>query len=1008
MKKIKVKIEQIVDKTDAKIVDRISISLFVLLGVLALYLFFCTFGILSKPILVVHSKILYTFILVLDLMLFYFTMLGDKTSKPINRPKVFILISVILGICVYSMLAEVINQGFIGFLNSLIGIDTVPNYLLITNIRIMSIYVPVFIVIVVFYDSFKIPFTKESKKELLEYSIDILTRNIYEVSERTINVKICEDIASGEDIILSETMSKNHTFIGGSSGSGKTALVLSPMLAQLFYQKAIFREKIKERAFKCLEEGICYLKGPLSEKFINNNFSMDFVGIRDGKRKEFLNEFKDLIIGVREGEKILYNSIVIDEKINIPINHIPDVKNRQVSIKVCAAGLELEEYNFEYKDGILTGNNVITDEYSINLDIKSNIKSENEENANEELEDSDEKKINIDVCEISGELLTIDIKTTDNKKKNYKFKVNVIENTEGKIIYKDLGVTVVAPDGGLPEKTLEIAARNGIKVHKIDPKMEEINKGHIAKFNPLMVGTPEKAADVISSILVSMLESTGNNNNSYYINASIRAIRNLVILLRVTYPELRGKNPTLLDVLDILNDFNSVKPYVEALKEDSRLEKRYSRVISYFVSSFYPQPKDDKGTLSFTTNEGVKRKKTEEAVSGIIAQLDNLLGREELRYILCDTEEGINLSDILENGECLAIATRQSELGEILGKAFALMFILSMQNAVLCRYSEDENPEIPNYLFIDEFPFYLNDGLKVFFTFSRKYKCSVVAVIQNIAQLNEQSETFKEIIISNTGTKIILPGSNVEDRKYYSELLGVELVFEAQTGVSQNPILTENANYSETQKGSIQEKNIVSTQDLADLQFKRCFYKYTNSKGKNCVGKGYIDFLKFDESNVIELKNYNFSKFDFEEEYLKEENKKVVNFTGASTITSRETVNIYKDIQEINIDELNVDFESEIFNNNEEDGEYNKEDTINNDIKNEELTNNKTINLLEKKLLKASINKSENKTEKIAEEDGKDIVDSNNKYDIMTKTNDKFNIDNIDIENLTVEGLSQK
>ncbi|WP_315069218.1 type IV secretion system DNA-binding domain-containing protein [uncultured Clostridium sp.] len=995
MEILKKRIESCVDKTDAKIIDRISIILFIILSAVTIYFFCSTFRIVSNPILVVHSKVVYTLVLFTDIMLFYLTMLGDKTSKPVNRPKIFLLISIILGISIYSMLAEIFNQAFINFLGSLIGIESVPSYLLISNIRIMSIYVPLFASILILYDSFKIPLVEESKKELLEYSLDILTRNIYEISEKTINLKIAEDIESGGDIILSEGASKQHTLIAGSSGSGKTALVLRPIIDQLCRIKAEFRDNLKKLVFKCLENDICYLKGPLTERYINNNFSMDLIGIKEGKKEEFLEIFKNYIIGIRESSTILFNKVVQDGELTIPLNAIKDVKKREINIIVYEHGLEYEEYKFEYKNGLISGENVNDDDYSISIQVKSNAKSEvqEEESLNDLNEEDEEKKIDIEVCETGEELLYINLKAVKGNEGRFTFKVNVTQHNEGKIIYRNLGFTVVAPDGGLPDGTMKMANEYGVKVHKIDPKMEEINKGHIAKFNPMMVGTPEKAADVISSILVKMLETNGNDSNPYYINASIRAIRNLVILLRITFPKISDKNPTLLNVLDLLNDMNSVEEYVKVLQADSRLEQRYKRVIDYFVSSFYPQPKDDKGTLSFKTKEGVNRKKTQEAISGIQNQLDNLLGREELRYILCDPDDGMNLSDILEKGECLAIATRQSELGEILGKAFALMFILSMQNAVLCRYSEDENPEIPHYMIIDELPFYINEGLEVFFTFSRKYKCSLICAIQNIAQLFKESEAFKQIIFSNTDTKLILPGSNVEDRKYYSEMLGTEFKFETQTGISQNPILTENANYSETTKGSMKEANKVSTQEIGELEFKRCYYVYTNSKGKKRIGKGFIDFIKNDKSKLIKIEYLPFSRFTSNTNNNVDEVKEVVNGDSHERQASSEDhVNLYNNIQEIDIDTLEFDaFESDNIS----------EEKI---IETEEIKDSNVVNFLEKKLLKStedceeSIKNKEKEKDKVVENDNENI----------NNTNDKYNIDNINIDKLNIEGIEQK
>lgn len=990
MKKIKKKIEYWVDKSNPKVIDKISLISFSIIGIISLYLFISTFKIIVSPIVDIHPKFLYTVLLLFDIALFYFTMLGEQTNKPINRPRIFLLVSLIMGLNMYSLLVETINHSFTNFLNSLIAITEVPSYLLISNIRIMSIYIPIFIVMATLGQSISIPFKKESKKELLEYSVDILTRNVNEVSERTINLKLCEDIETGEDIILTENSSKQHTLIGGSSGSGKTALVYRPILAQLFYQKAEFREKLKKLAYQCLEEGICYVKLPITNKYMNEHFSMDLIGIKSGRREEFLEIFKDYIIGVREGVKVLYNNTDYCDNIIIPLRYSDSTKNTEIKIKVYSSDLIKDEYEFTYQDGNIIGNDVALDDYTIKISI-----------------DTDQE-----VDELIQELLNINIEVISEKRHIYKFEVYVAQHNEGKIIYRDLGVTVVAPDGGLPSNTVDIVNKNGIKVHKVDPKMEEIEKGEIAKFNPLMVGTPEKAADVISSILVAMEQTTGKDANPYFTNASIRAIRNLVILLRVTYPKLRGKNPTLIDVLDILNNFNLVKEYVEELRKDSRLEMRWKSVIDYFVTSFYPQPKDEKGNIIYGTNEGVNRKKTAESISGVINQLDNLLGREELRYILCDAEHSLNLSEVLEKGECLAIATRQSELGSILGKAFALLFILSMQNAVLCRYSEDENPEVPHYLAIDEFPFYLNENLGVFFTFSRKYKCSLICAIQNIAQLCEESEVFKQIVFSNTDTKLILPGSNVEDRKYYSELLGTEEVFETQTGVSKNPIFSENANYSETTRGSMQEKAKASEEDVSNLKFKRCYYVYTNPKGKKCVGKGFIDFLKFTDDNIIHSEYYDFEKYMDKNAFSVLNNDRLDNDKESmepntiNLFNRSEELNIYKDIQAVELDELELATEEEYNENNINDIEFGNNQIDESNNKNEEpLISPEPIirpkfNMLEQKLMSsigASSDLDENNTDKDK------LMNT-----IIDEVDSINNLDDINLDELSIEGLSDE
>lgn len=290
----------------------------------------------------------------------------------------------------------------------------------------------------------------------------------------------------------------------------------------------------------------------------------------------------------------------------------------------------------------------------------------------------------------------------------------------------------------------------------------------------------------------------------------------------------------------------------------------------------------------------------------------------------------------------------------------------------------------------DEFPFYLNDNLKVFFTFSRKYKCSLIIAIQNIAQLCEESEVFKQIIFSNTDTKIILPGSNVEDRKYYSEMLGNEEVFETQTGVSENPLFSEKANYSETTKGGMVEKARVSTQELADLQFKRCYYSYTNAKGKKKIGKGFIDFLKLTNENTLKSCYYNFEehcKASNENSYVLDNDKR----NNCSEVDSND-INVYGDIEEVIVDQLVMTDSNEAISNDNiyiDDDEHVQEKYLQNK------NNNKSYNILEQQLLEEAIKEKKNTKDGFEHE----INDLN--------INDLY-IDNLNINDIQAFGIAEE
>lgn len=922
--KFKQKFQELVDKSNEKTIDKVVIISMIISTIVTLFLYFSTYKILFSIEIARHSKILYSLIILNAVIIFYISMLGEKTSKPVHRPKIYLFTTITIAISTYSLLAEEFNSFFIGAIETLIDMTIVPLFIVQTNSKILTVLVPFIIIAIGFYKSLTIAFKKEYKRDLQEYKVDLLTRNVEEVSNYNIDCKICNDFATGEEIYLTEKQSFRHMLVAGNSGSGKTSLVLRPYLAQLFNKKSFYREELKKLTLEALKEDLCYINASVTNKYMNENFSMDLISIYPDKKENFKEKFNNLIIGERVSENTLFNDIVENGKTIINLDNTKGVKRTTIAIRSYLCGIIDDEIKINYYTSEYN-NHITRDNFKVKIDVGP-IEVESEESENKYI-----RAIALDF-------------SSDNESISYE--VTVIQESEGKIIFKNTGVTTIAPDGGLGEQTLKIGAANGVKVHKIDPKMDEIKKGYIAKYNPMMLGDPEKTGDIIASILTGMEDG---EVNPYYKNAGIRAIRNIVILLRVMYPiENNGQLPTLEDVLELLNDFGKVEKMSRNMSKDENLKKRWKSVIEYFETSFYEMHTDERtGNRVKGTNYGVKRNKTQEAVAGIINQLDNFIGREEIRYILCSRTGSLNLDEVLENGECIAIATRQAELGDVIGRAFALFFIMSLQTAVLSRYSEDEAPEIPYEIIIDEFPFYLNDQSKVFFTFSRKYKCSVTCVIQNIAQLKEQSDMFKEIILTNTNTKVILPGSNVEDRMYYAEMLGYEDVFEVKTGISSTPLFSDQTRYVESKSGTITEKNRVSKENLATLEFKNCYYSITDTKGKLKIGKGTLDFLKLDESNTTISKEYDFSS------YLSSINRDNINSSELKIVKKVEKP---QDKEDINYEELinalnnneDIEFFEDEFeeSNNESEVNSNREDSTKSMDITEDKKNDEKINVI--------------------------------------------------------------
>ncbi|NBI07610.1 type IV secretory system conjugative DNA transfer family protein [Senegalia massiliensis] len=850
------------------------------------------------------------------MLLFFITLAGDFFKKPSRRIQLFIFTILLTSISTVGYIIQIANTGFVSWLTAIDNIEVIPSSLLVGNIKLITFIFPLVAIIPMFTLIVEMLKEDKMKKSIRELEVNLLLPTVYKIDDTTIDIKICEDIETGEECIVPEKKTFEHTFLQGGTGSGKTATYIKPVLEQLFKKKAYLREELKKLAFESLEEGLAYLTKPVSNHWLNNNFSMELIQPKQDKREMYIKKLDKFIIGVRDKDELIYKNVTQGKKVEL--DTLEGDMKYIINTKIFERGLEIAagKTQFEKED--------------TNRDIKLGDRFKDISIILEDStgDDTDkEEKIVIDLPNLKGE---------------QRYEIIVNKKGSDKIIYKDLGMAVIAPDGGLPSDTIKIANEFGVKVHKIDPTLAEIKKGGIAKFNPLKGGRADKVGDIISSILVSMDNAQGSSkSNPFFTNASIRAVRNLVILLKEIYPIMNNElDPTLRDVLDCLNDFDSVIPYVETMKEDEVKRKKWGSVISYFQTCFYPPPVDNNGKIIRGTSIGSQRKKTEESITGIINQLDNFITREEVDYILCDRENSIDLHKVIEEGECLAIATRQNELGERLGKAFALFFILSIQNVVLSRFSEDENPERPFHTIIDEFPFYINDNTKVFFTFARKYKCAVTIAIQNMAQLREISDEFRETIFTNTDTKILLPKSNLEDRKYWSEYFSTYTDFEMQTGTSSSSIFSDNPKYTETRRGTIQEKKNVSEQEINDLTFKQALYSYTDSKGRTKIGKGITDFMKI--NNKPKFNNFEFEKYNPIIKIKPDDNTESINDKANDKVNNYSEEEANKS-QELN-EEVEISFDEEDIDSMEfEETNKNKKTGVNfeeqNDIMNNEQDN---------------------------------------------------------------------
>lgn len=415
----------------------------------------------------------------------------------------------------------------------------------------------------------------------------------------------------------------------------------------------------------------------------------------------------------------------------------------------------------------------------------------------------------------------------------------ILSNANGKITYRNLGLTYLCPDIESMNHMMKVADSYKLPYHIIDP-----NDSNSIGLNPFVYDDPLQTALAISTVLKGLYVSTHVDMiQAFRENASSQAVENVSILLKEMYPRLHeGDLPTLEDVLDCLVDFDFTEAMCEQMKKNEELAKKYSTLLRYFEKNFY------KGSSG--------RDEMEKYVTESTSQLDTLLRYPGVRNILCNRTNNLNYDKALENGELIFACTRRGDLGPNIHKAFGLFFILLMQYSVL-RRPGIEKTRVPHFLYIDEFSSFICSATEPLFTLYRKYKVATIISVQNLAQLEAEHGKFKQTILANCNNKVVFGNNTPEDNEWWSTEIG-----EKKEWQFSNSYDTNKGEY-DPKLGGIAYKPKIKYQPgkIQSLKFKQCFYKIKNYAGKNETGIGNLNFLSSTFSEPKKVKEYKFEKY---------------------------------------------------------------------------------------------------------------------------------------------------
>lgn len=446
------------------------------------------------------------------------------------------------------------------------------------------------------------------------------------------------------------------------------------------------------------------------------------------------------------------------------------------------------------------------------------------------------------------------------KEKLYKaYMRKMLYNESGELVYKDLGLTYMAPDSSEAQTIVDVAKNFNMPVNYIDPSsLTSIG------LNPFVYDDPIKVALIISSILrgMSVASTYDVKEDTRAENISSQVVENLSILLKEYYPyKHEGILPNLEDLFKLLNDFELIEDMCEEIKTIPEIAEKYNIQLAFMKRNFYT------GASS--------RGDMEKSLASIISQLDSLLRHPGVKNILCNRTNNINFDNALKNGEITILCTRRGDLGARVHKAFGLFFLMLMQHSVLTRPGNDKT-RIPHYLYIDDFYNFISSATEPIFTVYRKYRVATILSAQNIAQLEGDSKkaTYKQTILNNCANKVVFGDGDPADNAYWEKDFGQKREWEWGSDYKPSDYKHDYDNAMKSIKYGWTSN--IKAGKLQSIKFKNCAYKAKQLNGRFLANEGKLDFLQSKYKEPHYGKTFNFSKFTpgMASDDTKEENKK--------------------------------------------------------------------------------------------------------------------------------------
>lgn len=318
------------------------------------------------------GPIQYTIALACPVFAFLFSGPSEFASSRNTKVTLFYTYAVVLYIIAISMFTQWLNMSAWLFIVSLPGYTE-----LVTNfselIKPAFVALSIFLPLTTFYGIIRwivlgVNDSTEQKRSIWDYKGISLSEKKPQNGPFSFDMYMCKNMETGKKMVFVEKRRYQSLLGCGGSGTGKTSLLLEPMMAKDIEKKAFLIASAKEMGYTALKTGIATLNNPYDNDYLNENFNLNMITPAYGKEKIYKAYMKNMILYSLDNE-LIYK--------NLGLTSIsPDFESTSRIITVCK--------NFHIKYNIIDPMNkesiglnpfVYEDAYKISIIISSILKS---------------------------------------------------------------------------------------------------------------------------------------------------------------------------------------------------------------------------------------------------------------------------------------------------------------------------------------------------------------------------------------------------------------------------------------------------------------------------------------------------------------------------------------------------------------------------------------------------------------------------------------------------------